>query len=96
MLQQFRYIVVQFYPWFKFQFLLFQTHYHHIYYHSPKQKEVKFKPRIKLNHNIIIHYVMVREQGRAGEVRACMPKEWPGKKGERESASKEQSEPSQA
>ena len=39
---------------------------------------------------------MVREQGRAGEVRACMPKELPGKKGERESASKEQSEPSQA
>ena len=23
-----------------------------IYYHSPKQKEIKFKPRIKLNHNI--------------------------------------------
>ena len=23
-----------------------------IYYHSPKQKEIKFKPRIELNHNI--------------------------------------------
>ena len=23
-----------------------------IYYHTPKQREIKFKPRIKLNHNI--------------------------------------------
>ena len=23
-----------------------------IYYHAPKQREIKFKPRIKLNHNI--------------------------------------------
>ena len=23
-----------------------------IYYHTPKQKNIKFKPRIKLNHNI--------------------------------------------
>ena len=50
-------VVVQFYPWFKFSFLLFQTHYHVIiiHYHTQKQKERKFEPRIKLNHNICIH-----------------------------------------
>ena len=44
------YVVVQFYPWFKFSFLLFQTNYHVIiiHYHTQKQKE----PRIKLNYNI--------------------------------------------
>ena len=47
------YVVVQFYPWFKFSFLLFQTHYHVIiiHYHTQKQKKRKFEPRIKLNHN---------------------------------------------
>ena len=34
-----------------------------IYYHYPKQKEIKFKPRIKLNHNIFtivrVHEVAV-------------------------------------
>ena len=39
-------VVVQFYPWFKFCFLLFY----------PKQRERKFKPRIGLNHNIYIWY----------------------------------------
>lgn len=44
-------VVVQFYPWFKFYFLLFQIHYHTLPY--PKTKEnKKFKPGIKLNHNI--------------------------------------------
>ena len=43
------YVVLQFYPWFKFSFLLFQTHYHTLPY--PKTKEKKIKPRIKLNHN---------------------------------------------
>ena len=48
------YVVVQFYPWFTFSFLLFQTHYHVIiiHYHTQKQKKRKFEPRIKLNHNI--------------------------------------------
>ena len=48
------YVVVQFYPWFKFSFLLFQTHYHVIiiHYHTQKQKKREFEPRIKLNHNI--------------------------------------------
>ena len=26
-----------------------------IHYHTQKQREIKFKPRIKLNHNIYIH-----------------------------------------
>ena len=48
--------MVQLYPWFKFSFLLFQTHYHIIiiHYHTQKQKKRKFEPRIKLNHNIYI------------------------------------------
>ena len=47
---------VQFYPWFKFYFVLFQTHYHIIiiYFHTQKQKKTKFQPRIKLKHNISI------------------------------------------
>ena len=36
-----------------FIFLLFQTHYQH--YHTPKQKKIKFKPRIKFKHNICTH-----------------------------------------
>ena len=44
------YVVVQFYPWFKFYSPLFQTHHHTLPY--PKQKKIKLKPRIKLNHNI--------------------------------------------
>ena len=44
-------VVVQFYPWFKFYFSLFQTHYHILPY--PKTtKTKKFKPGTKLNHNI--------------------------------------------
>ena len=41
------YVVVQFYPWFKFSFLLFQTHYHVIiiHYHTQKQKKRKFEPQ---------------------------------------------------
>ena len=45
------YVLVQFYPWFKFSFLLSQTHYHTLPY-TQKQKKRKFEPRIKLNHNI--------------------------------------------
>ena len=45
--------MVQIYPWFKFSFLLFQSHYHTL--PCPKTKENKCKPRIKLNHNIYIH-----------------------------------------
>ena len=46
------YVVVQFYPWFNFYFLLFQTHYQTLPY--PPKKKLKIKPRIKLNHNIYI------------------------------------------
>ena len=42
------YIVVQFYPWFKFLFPLFQIHYHALQY--PKTK-TKFELRIKLKYN---------------------------------------------
>ena len=57
------YVVIQFYPWFKFSFLLFQAHYHVIviHYHTQKQKKRKFKPMIKLNHNIYIERANLRE-----------------------------------
>ena len=44
--------MVQLYPWFKFYFPLFQTHYHTLPY--PKTKGNKSKPRIKLNHKIYL------------------------------------------
>ena len=48
------YVVVQFYPWFKFSFLLFlgMVMYDNNMIMSLKQKKRKFEPRIKLNHNI--------------------------------------------
>ena len=48
------YVVVQFYPWFKFSFLLFLglVMYDDNMIMSLKQKKRKFEPRIKLNHNI--------------------------------------------
>ena len=53
--------MVQFYPWRKFHFLLFQAHYVFIiHYHTQKQKKTKFKPRIKLNHNIYIQSVILQ------------------------------------
>ena len=47
-------VVVQFYPWFKFSFLLFlgMVMYDNNMIMSLKQKKRKFEPRIKLNHNI--------------------------------------------
>ena len=44
------YVVVQFYPWFKFYFPLFWVMVSMIM--SLKKRKIKFKPRIKLNHNI--------------------------------------------
>ena len=44
------YVVVQFYPWFNFIFFCFKLII--IHYHTQKQEEIKFKPSIKLNHNI--------------------------------------------
>ena len=50
------YVVVQFYPWLKFSFLLFlgMLMYDNNMIMSLKQKERKFEPRIKLNHNTYI------------------------------------------
>ena len=58
------YVVVQFYPWFKFSFLLFQTRYHVIiiHCHTQKQKERKCEPRIKLNHNKYNHVTPLLHQ----------------------------------
>ena len=39
------YVVAQFYPWFKFYFPLFQTHYHTLPY--PETKKNKTKDKIK-------------------------------------------------
>ena len=52
------YVVVQFYPWFKFSVLLFlgMVMYDNNMIMSLKQKKRKFEPRIKLNHNIYIAY----------------------------------------
>ena len=49
-------VVVQFCPWCKFYFPLFKTHYHTLSYFTipPKQRKIKFAPRIKLHHNISI------------------------------------------
>ena len=52
------YVVVQFYPWFKFSFLLFlgMVMYDNNMIMSLKQKKRKFEPRIKLNHNSYTTY----------------------------------------
>ena len=51
------YVVVQFYPWFKFSFLLFlgMVMYDNNMIMSLKQKKRKHEPRIKLNHNIYLY-----------------------------------------
>ena len=51
-------VVVQFYPWFKSYFLLFLSMgmYDNNMMMSLKQKKIRFKPRIKLNHNGYINY----------------------------------------
>ena len=50
------YVVVQFYPWFKFSFLLFQTHYHVIIIHYLTQKPKKInliKDKIEPQHRVV-------------------------------------------
>ena len=51
---QYHHVVVQFYPWFRFSFLLFlgMVMYDNNMIMSLKQKKRKFEPRIKLNYNI--------------------------------------------
>ena len=48
------YVVVQFYPWFKFSFVLLlgMVMYDNNMIMSLKQKKRTFEPRIKLNHNM--------------------------------------------
>ena len=48
------YVLIQFYPWFKFYFLLFLGLVMYDMIMIFKQGKMKFKPRIKLNHNIYI------------------------------------------
>ena len=57
--------VVQFYPWFKFSFLLFlgMVMYDNNMIMSLKQKKRKFEPRIKLNHNTDISSRATKEIG---------------------------------
>ena len=48
--------------WFNFILgLIFVSHCFNliiIHYHTPKEREIKFKPRIKLNHNIYMYVHM--------------------------------------
>ena len=44
------YVSVQFYPWFNFDFPLFDIHYHVVA--GKAQWKIKIEPRIKLNYNI--------------------------------------------
>ena len=46
------YVVVQFYPWFKFYFPLFWVMV--MYDNEFEPKKIKLKPRIELNHNIYL------------------------------------------
>ena len=47
------YVVVQFHRWFNFSSIIcFKLII--IHYHTQKQRKIKFKQRMKLNHNIII------------------------------------------
>ena len=46
------FVVVQFYPWFKFYFFCFKLIV--IHYNTQKQKKTKSEPRMKLNHNIYL------------------------------------------
>ena len=46
------YIVVQFYHWFKFYFLLFQTHCHTLPYPNAKEKKISTKDKIEPQHMI--------------------------------------------
>ena len=56
------YVVVQFYPWFKFSFPLFQTHYHTLQYPKTKEKKIWTKDKIAPQH------VYVRKKFRLGSV----------------------------
>ena len=44
------YVVVQFYPWLKFYFPLFQTHYHTLRYPTTKENKIWTKDKIEPQH----------------------------------------------
>ena len=58
------YVVVQFYPWFKFSFLLLlgMVMYDNNVIMSLKQKKRKFEPRIKLKYNIYAERVKINAE----------------------------------
>ena len=49
-LEKYVYVVVKFYPWFKFYFLLFQTQYHTLPYPKAKGNNIKIKDKIEPQH----------------------------------------------
>ena len=51
-------IVVQFYHWFEFYFLLFQTHYHTLPYPKAKEKKISTEDKIEPQH--MIYYASQR------------------------------------
>ena len=72
--------VVQFYPWFKFYFLLFLGIV--VYDNEFEQRKIEFEPRIKLNHNILVYITgeesrpssnveLHKTQTRMGELSPC-------------------------
>lgn len=44
-------VVVHFYPWFQFDFLLFESHHHKLTYLRTTLPQILFQPSIKFNHN---------------------------------------------
>ena len=72
--------MVQFYPWFKFYFLLFLGIV--VYDNEFEQRKIEFEPRIKLNHNILVYITgeesrpssnveLQKTQTRMGELSPC-------------------------
>ena len=47
-------VVVQFCPWFKFYFPLFQTHYHTLPYRNTKEKKIYTKDKIEPQHMLTL------------------------------------------
>ena len=72
--------MVQFYPWFKFYFLLFLGIV--VYDNEFEQRKIEFEPRIKLNHNKLVYITgeesrpssnveLHKTQTRMGELSPC-------------------------
>ena len=71
------YVVVQFYPWFKFYFPLFQTHYPTLQYPKTKEKKIWTKDKIEPQHlqatcsKNKIWWSLIREVWKACDVSAA-------------------------